>query len=92
MKLFCPKLFWEIIFIFVIENLLLVLKLFNYMQSISFCLIDFEIVPSKRYTVYGLLNSIPHANSWAYESKWNCHVWQNLSLAPCVNGIDLYHD
>ena len=28
------------------------------MQSISFCFTDFENVPSKRYTVYSLLNSI----------------------------------
>ena len=30
-----------------------------YMQSISFCFIDFESVLSKRYTMYSLLNSIP---------------------------------
>ena len=29
------------------------------MQSTSFCFIDLENVPSKRYTVYSLLNSIP---------------------------------
>ena len=41
-------------------------------------------------TVY--LIEYQYGNSWAYKSKWNSHVWQNLPPAPCGNGIDLYRD
>ena len=49
-----PQIVLRINLIFIIENLLLVLKLFYQMQSISFCFIDFENVHLKRYTVYSL--------------------------------------
>ena len=62
------------------------------MQSISLCFIDFENVPSKRYSSYSLLNSIPAQQQLDVLIKIECHVWQNLPPAPCGNGIDLYRD